>query len=355
MSKFIPTRRGNPCPVCDKTNGHCKQNQDDPDYWLCAGRLDAGLYEVLNGYKCLGDTSDRGWKQFKLVSSIDAERSPHTRLSLKPGKPKAKAHSTHSVLSVEARDKAIRLLCQHFGLLTKHSQSLRDRGLSDSQIKSRLYFSIIPDRPVPHGIPANLPGIYDGKLQSAGIGYACVTFDPLGKATGWQIRLDNASKNKYRWAKGKASCHLVNGELPITSVYPVEAVRHSSIGVCEGVNKSWLAANRLRQVFIGASSANFAASPEQTAEHLAAAAFKLGSQTIDFYPDGGAVSNPNVIKCYQRSWQLFTQLGYQVRVVWWNQVDKNSPDCDEIDSLEQVQYLSICEFEAICSEHGGLG
>jgi hypothetical protein len=305
--------------------------------------------EIVNGFKCIGHTRDRLWGQFKLDNS--QEWSEQRRLEWQQENQRRRNEQASEneelakgALSIEERDRAIRRLHSHFGLSARHREDLQRRGLSNSQIDHLLYFSITPNQEIPFGIPANFPGVRDGQIKAAAPGYACVTFDPSGKASGWQIRLDDATGNKYRWAKGERSSHLSNGELPITSAYPVGETKHSAIWACEGVSKPAIASHRLGIVALGAASANFTASPQQSQEHLKKAAEFLKTQEIILAPDGGAVSNPNVLSAYKRSWKLFTKLGYQVRVAWWGQVTKDKPDVDELDSLEAIKLITPKHF-----------
>ena len=97
---------------------------------------------------------------------------------------------------------------------------------------------------------------------------------------------------------------------------------------------------------LGAASANFTASPQQTEEHLKKAAEFLKTKEIIFPPDGGAVSNPNVVSAYKRSWELFTKLGYQIKVAWWGQVTKDGDDIDELNNLSTINFISTEEFLA---------
>jgi hypothetical protein len=312
--------------------------------------VDTRKGESVSGYKCLGTTRDGAWGQFKLHEENPNKEDAEQKRSYREfAKRKEREELAKGALPIEDRDRAIRKLHSHFGLAQRHREDLQRRGLSDSQIENRLYFTINPNQEVPFGIPANLPGVRDRQIKSAGPGYACVTFDPENRATGWQIRLDDASDNKYRWAKGERSSHLTNSELPITSAYPVGETNHSTIWACEGISKPAIAANRLGIVVLGAASANFTASPQQSEEHLQKAAEFLKTQEIIFAPDGGAVSNPNVLSAYKRSWELFTKLGYQVKVAWWGQTTKDKPDVDELDSLEGIEFITPKHFWDICN------
>jgi hypothetical protein len=312
---------------------------------------DAKKGEIVGGFKCIGRIKNGLWAAFKPDNSSEWTEQQrlewrHENQRRQQQKAKEWENLAKNALAVTARDTAIRKLHNHFGLSGQHREDLRKRGLTDSQIDHQLYFSVTPNQEVPFGIPANLPGVRDGQITAASPGYACITFDPKGRATGWQIRLDDAVDNKYRWAKGEASSHLENGELPITSIYPSE-IKHPGIWAGEGILKPAIAAHRLGIVAIGAASANFAASPQQTEEHLRAASERLGgTKEVIFAPDGGAIGNPHVLKAYRRSWELFIQFGYDVKVAWWGQFLKTDKDIDELIDYSQVEYITPEEFLA---------
>ncbi len=343
-NKSVPTSRKNECSVCADTTGKCRFiHSPDGEFILCWLSSSAKLLEVINGYRCIKESGPTNWATFTLASDANINREELTRkrqereLILQ----QAREELAKGALPIDDRDKAIRRLCRHFGLSARHAEDLRSRGLNDTQIESQLYFTISPNQEIPFGTPANLPGIKNRQIKAAGPGYACITFDPQGRATGWQIRLDDATGNKYRWAKGERSSHLANGELPITSIYP-DTINHPAIWICEGISKPAIAANRLGAIFIGAASANFTTSPQQTEEHLIAASERLGTKEIIFAPDGGAVGNENVLKAYKRSWELFSKLGYEVKIAWWGQTTKDHPDIDEFDGFdfESVELIS---------------
>lgn len=345
---LTPTAKSNPCPVCGDTAGKCRQGREDENYWQCMTYADTRKGEIVNGFKCIGHTRDRLWAQFRFDNSqewSEQQRLEWQRENQRRQQQKAREDEelAKGALPIEDRDRAIRRLHSHLGLSHRHREDLQRRGLTDSQIERQLYFSITPNQQVPFGIPPNLPGVKDARIKAASTGYACVTFDSQGRATGWQIRLDDATDNKYRWAKGEHSSHLTNGELPITSAYPSE-IKHPGIWICEGISKPAIAANRLGIVTLGAASANFTACPQQTEEHLEKAAEFLKTQEIIFAPDAGSVSNPNVLSAYKRSWELFSKLGYQVKLAWWDQVTKDTDDIDELNNLSVINFISIEDF-----------
>jgi len=347
MSNPIPTSKSNPCPICGEIKGKCRQGREDQNYWQCMTYADTRKGETINGFKCIGLTKDHQWAQFKPDNS--QEWTEKQRLEWQREKPrqqnkKARAEEAlrAKALPIDERDKAIRLLHQHFGLSARHREDLNKRGLSDEAIEKNLYFSITPNQKVPHDISANLPGIKYGQIKAAGSGYACIAFSPNSKATGWQIRLDGVTENKYRWAKGEASSHLSNGELPITSAYPQE-LKRSFIGMCEGILKASVAAEKHGQIMLGASSANFPL--QQLQEHLDAASSHLGgNKRVEFATDAGCLSNYHVMKRYASEFEKIRKCGYEPVVVWWGQIEKSAGDIDEISDLSAVKYISTDEF-----------
>ncbi|MEP0879226.1 hypothetical protein NDA00_25860 [Funiculus sociatus GB2-M2] len=80
---------------------------------------------------------------------------------------------------------------------------------------------------------------------------------------------------------------------------------------------------------------------------LAALAQELGIQTIEFYPDAGALQNRQVMRQYRATWKLLRKWGYGVQVAWWGQTTKASPDIDELEADASISWLSAAQFEAL--------
>jgi hypothetical protein len=333
---ITPTKVHNPCGVCDDISGKCRQGTDDLNYFQCMTFADTKKLEVINGFKCIVEAGDSDWAQFKPATNESNGIGFSPRVIRK-----AKAKDYSSALGINELDKGIRALASHSGLSDKHLVNLKTRGLPDPAISRGLFFSVTPNAKVPPGIPNSMPGVKFGKVRAASEGYACVSFDPMGRATGWQIRIDGATENKYRWAVG---CHLKNGELPISSAYPTE-LKRSAIGMCEGFLKASVAAEKHGQIMLGASSANFPI--EQLQEHLDAASAHLGdTKRVEFFVDAGCLSNRHVMKRYTSEFEKIRKCGYEPVVVWWGQLEKSAGDIDEIADLSQVKYLSTDEFLA---------
>ncbi|XGW00855.1 MAG: hypothetical protein ACAF41_33295 (plasmid) [Leptolyngbya sp. BL-A-14] len=76
----------------------------------------------------------------------------------------------------------------------------------------------------------------------------------------------------------------------------------------------------------------------------------MGTQTVEFFPDAGAIANRQVMRQYRRTWKRLRQLGYQVRVAWWGQDTKAAPDIDELaelDALTSLTWLTTAQLEAL--------
>ncbi|NMG09743.1 plasmid replication protein, CyRepA1 family [Brasilonema sp. UFV-L1] len=347
---FKPFGKTNPCPVCGSNNSACRYSTDDVNFIQCHTNASARKLERINGYICVKEAAGHT-ASFKLDNSQGSEKHQVDWEAKRQAREKRKEQQTHKseTLSIAERDKATRQLHKYFGLSTKHRQNLRERGLTDSQIDAGYFFSVAPGDDLPFGVPENYPGAKDGKLLVAGTGFACPTWTVDGLISGWQVRLDNETEGRYRWAKGNSSSHLPNGELPITVIRPTE-VRHKFVADIEGILKPYITAQKFGIVCLGASGGNITSSPEQLKDTIA----KLNITEILDFPDAGDVRNRNVMQRRVAKYEFYHSLGLQVRVVWWGQITKNGRDIDELEALNGITILTVEEFLAIARLCGGL-
>jgi hypothetical protein len=330
MSRDFTPLKSN-CPVCNGARKDCRQSR--------SSNLIFCRYTDANpiGFKFIKeDVHGFGvWAEAKADEWSQEQREEYQRR--KRERERFEQQQLSDTLSIPDRNRAIKKLHKYLGLGSKHRENLRERSLTDAQIEAGYFFSIHLNQELPPGIPANLPGVIRGKLATKVSGFACPAFDVHGRLIGWQLRVDNATDNKYRWAKGWKSSHLPNGELPLTVCRPIDGVKRPGVGLAEGLPKSFVAAQRLGQIFIGAAAANFAGSPEQFKESIDA----LKPETITLYPDAGAVANPHVMGQYRRTIELLSSWGYTVNVAWWGQTDKSHSDVDELTGTEAIAYISV--------------
>ena len=196
---------------------------------------------------------------------------------------------------------------------------------------------------------------------------------------GFQLRSRTSDSQRYSWLTGKTkkrpagpTPHLSNGELPLVVHRPFDSLRltpfdrlrgqaaqgppqaatREAIALVEGLGaKPFILAQRLGLVTIGAAGGQFASSPETLKQTLA----QLNCNTIEFYPDAGAVQNTKVLRQYRATFKLLKSWGYSVRIAWWGQDDKRvHRDIDELEDISTIQLLSVSEFEAIAAKYNRL-
>jgi hypothetical protein len=244
-----------------------------------------------------------------------------------------------NALTIPDRDKALRKLSQSLGLSRRHKQSLLDRGLTLSQIESGLFFSVYPNDDVPPGIPPNLPGVIGGKIAAGGVGIACLAFDSEGRAIGYQIRLENVTDSKYRWAKGLTSSHLASGELPISHI--INDKESDRVWLSEGILKPFVAAHKHGINAIGAAGGHFSGAANQIKNAIET------YREVIISPDAGDINNPQVMKRWSKEITFLESLGKSLLIAWWGQKTKNDDDIDELENLDQVEFLTPSQFLAM--------
>lgn len=359
MSRFIPSSKHAPCPICGDTQKKCRSKEDEGKLFvLCMTVGNASKGEVVSGFKCVNPNGKDAWGS-TWVEATENDENYSPEAAQKHRQQREKAERRHqaflrSGLRRGDRSLNVRKLSEGLGLTQEHRRALQGRGLSNEAINKGYFFSVTPGQFVPKGIDARTPGVsgFGNKLAFGQTSLACPAFDTQGNIIGYQLRLDEATEGKYRWAKGKYPSHLCNGELPLTVARPVNE-KASRIGLCEGILKPYIAAQIHQKIFVGASGANFASSPEQLKLYLAELSRELETKELEFYPDAGSVSNTHVIRSYRKIFDLLESFGYDIRVAWWGQAKKEDRDCDEIAASTPIQLLSLSDFEDICIQHGG--
>ena len=339
MTRFNPSKVNNPCPICGDITGDCR-TQDD--LILCHSFIeqDSGIA----GYKFLKTSSNSVWGVHVPDNGKEFDREKYERyLAQKAEQEKNKKQFLlDNALDADGRDKAIRKLSRYVGLSDSSREDLRRRGLSDRQIEAGLFFSIDPWMRLNLDLPDNLPGIHwkGDRFATKDSGYACPIFDSQGRAIGWQLRVEGATKgNKYKWAKSNFSSKLPNDEYPIIHI-PSLNNPHCLV-LTEGILKPYIAANKLNLSVCGASGGYFAGSSQQFA------LIQANYEVLAIAPDAGDVLNPQVMQRWEKQISFLKSFNKPIKVLWWSQVDKNQhQDIDEIDieTFSKVKYLTTKEF-----------
>lgn len=348
MAKYLASSRRNPCPICDDMSGDCRST--DTGLILCHSFIDRHQDPCHPDWDYRKPDRSGIWGIFSPRRDDQPQHSRDYWLEnaqrIKAKREQEKLERGKRALSIDDRDKWLRVLSAEMGLTDGDRQRLRDRGMTDDQIAAGLFFSYQPGRKVSDAIPENLPGIRWGKLAGRHPGIACIAFDVDGKAIGYQVRLNNATTGgKYRWGYGQTSSHLPNGELPLNVAKATNRVL-PHIGLSEGLLKPFVAACRLGIDCIGAAGGNHAGSPEQLKTAIDSLLTDDPEQFILLFADAGAILNKNVLRQYQATVKLITDWGYgdRLRFGWWGQITKDGQDCDEIDPDTAIDYLTAEQF-----------
>ena len=329
--------RSNPCPVCGEASPDCRYSTDgDGELILCHSHIDFDPNHPDWHY--LGVASNGVWGKFVPRKDRDFDRTEWEAKKLERERSRLERQKEHAKnsLPIPDRDKALRNLSQSLGLSRRHQKALLDRGLSESAIESGLFFSIYPNDDVPPGIPPNLPGVINGKIGASGVGIACLAFDSEGRAIGYQIRLENVTDSKYRWAKGVESSHLADGELPIT-VIP-NGKDKSQVWLSEGILKPFVAAHKHGLNAIGAAGGHFSGSANQIRNAIGP------YRELILCPDAGDINNHHVMLRWEKQINFLQSLGKSVLVAFWGQKTKDDDDIDEIGNLESIEFITPSQF-----------
>jgi hypothetical protein len=327
--------RSNPCPICGEASPDCRYSTDG-ELILCHSHIDFDPQHPDWHY--LGVSSNGVWGKFVPRKSEAFDRTEWEAKKAERERDRLERQKEHAknALSSPDRDKALRTLSQSLGLSRRHQKALLDRGLSESAIEQGLFFSIYPDDDVPPGIPPNLPGVIGGKIKASGVGIACLAFDSEGWAIGYQIRLENVTDSKYRWAKGLSSSHLADGELPVTII--PNGKDNGQVWLSEGILKPFVAAHKHGINAIGAAGGHFSGSPNQVKNAIAS------YRQLILCPDAGDINNPQVMLRWSKEIKFLESLGKSVLVAFWGQKTKDDDDIDEIGNLESIEFITPSQF-----------
>ncbi len=356
---YTPTRRGHPCVHCSDELGKCRTHKTGQMH-LCVSLADCKKGEKSQGYIVIGSTADGRWAQLLPNNGKDcSSRIEDLRRQSERQQERAKLERLAGEMPASERHKHYGDILSQLTLNPEDKADLLRRGFNDDQILRCKFKSIDQWQKLNKTYPANLPGInkYGNGLLSHSAGYVCPIKDENGLIVGLQIRkqqLADGDDQRYYFLSKDGSIRL-NDQIPLTLLVPTER-KSQRVGLTEGLGtKPFLTCERLGIPVIGASGGMWAASPNHLERYLAKLEVKPGDEII-LFPDAGAVQNPSVINQYKRTTNLLTSWGYVVRFAWWAQVDRTFLDIDELEpeQFDNIRYLSVSEFKALCIKWKGL-
>ncbi|MGB6295730.1 MAG: plasmid replication protein, CyRepA1 family [Rivularia sp. (in: cyanobacteria)] len=361
-SRPVPTNRHNPCPICEDIKSNCRILADETIF--CHGFVDAAKGERINGYVCVKPES--GHTATFRPDNFDEWRSGQRIARPIKRAPKQK-DSTRNLLPISQRNAAYRAITAKLQLSLNHTIQLKEkRGLSSLEIDFAYSKGWI--RSWNRGQLVNVDNQVAGVNPNThkllgGDGIAIAATDGDQFITGFQIASDNRDKfAKYFWLSsanhGGNSPHLPNGELPLFIWKHPQAKEINEVWLVEGALKSLITAlklwfrdnHRTDIMVIGAAGGNFAGSRATLKEALTGTECKK----IKLQPDAGAVANPHITGNYRKIINSLVNDGYSCTIGWWGQSTSCFPDIDELESFENIAYLSTKEFKELCVKWGGI-
>lgn len=324
-----------PCVVCGDLKGKCRETEDQ-GLLLC---MTGG--NPPSGYQDIGPDRSGQWTQYRRIAIDNSAQEP---------------------LSIQERDRQYRLMLAQLTLNDADRVDLERRGFTPEEIEACQFKSVTQWQHLPEGLLSTaLPGVLPGGTLNTQPGYLNPVPDADGLIIAFQLRLaEPGDEGRYRWLTSKTKTNQagarahVEEELPLAFHNPIIKegwAIEPEIGLCEGTGtKPFLAANRLRRRMIGAAGGNFASSPKALEAALRSKVHDSGK--VIFYPDAGAVSNIQLLKTYQRTFELIEALGYRLVIGWWGQVEKPAGDIDELNQqqINQIREISVEQFWELCPE-----
>ncbi|TWH62699.1 hypothetical protein [Dulcicalothrix desertica] len=308
------------------------------------------------GFQFIGNTKDGSWGMY-VERQSNTEESNARRQELEQiarARKDTERKQFPRLLSTSERDGAINQILSQLNLFSNHREDLLSRGLTEEQINQGMFKSVVQWQKLDWAVNYKLAGVsINGDSLITQAGYLCPVWAPNGEIITWQLHSDDVESGKYKWASSQTknrpngpTSHLTNGELPLTCCRPIGGTTSKRVRLNEGILKPWITAQKRGEIILGTAGGNFAGSPQTLESYLDQLAIELGGiEEIILEVDAGAVANRQVMRQYRRTYQLLKKLGYELKVGWWGQYTKGTPDPDEYDGA--ISIITWSQFEAI--------
>ena len=345
-SRFVPTNRHNPCPVCDRDDGACRIQGD---LIHCFTYADARLKDVVSDYICV-KTASGHTATFKELDSKFESQPKKFVISRTPTVVAGSVAETESVLSLslEERDTHYRRLLGMLSLNQSDREELRSRGLNDSQIDSGMFRSIEKYHKLDACFPANLPGIVatgikKSKIIVSGDGILCPILQN-GLIVGFENRqthLKEGDKNRYKLLSSDGSIKI-QGELPIP--YISVSTEQKRVYAVEGKGMKPNVLALRHGVGVVGYGRHMHLNLIQTDRILAL----LDKESeIVLCLDAGDVLNKFVYEKWIAEYEFLQAKGFKTYFGWWEQATKNDCDIDNLDSLDKIELIDLQALQAL--------
>lgn len=338
-SKLATVTHSNPCPICgskqscaisgDKTTALCKNSN-------------ANKGDIVGSYRCV-NTQNKNSHCTHTFIKIDANLTTTN----KP--PKTELPE----LCTEERNTYYRELINELRISEADKKHLIEvRGLTEEQIKEWQFRSVAPNHPIKGNYPQNLPGYRWDKKQLAisGRGILCPIYQ-IDQIVGCKVRLTNKrGDQRYTCVSDKNyTQYHIQGEQPL-AVLTLAENYDSGVWVAEG-NELKPAIIRLKYNIPVLGGARYWHSSKIQANKFLPE-IKTKSNIINLCLDAGDIKNTNGISVkWYKEYKFFESQGFEVRFAWWGQASKEDNDIDELNNLENIEFINLDSFKELLKEH----
>jgi hypothetical protein len=294
---------------------------------VCSGKL--SISDTTGAYTCF----DNGCKREEIIAAIglpeEEKDQKYKDAANRRNQERQEAERTRRqrLRTESERDIQWQQIISSTFLSDRHRAEMESRGYTNEQIVRSQARSLSKGRVIP--------------ITSA-----------TGKFVGSQIIKDAENEDKAWY--GIPGTHKLKetNELPLAVVYPDDPIQEI-VAICESVcDKPHRASAILNMVTIG--STRLGTQPVDLVRSIATIKDRLGWDKIEYrlLPDGGAVINHHVMSSYRTLERQIKKLGGELKVGWWNQINKSDGDIDEIDPVvvESIHWINFSEFEAISAK-----
>lgn len=316
------------CPCCDENprKKHLNINLEKDVFRCPRCGFSGGMFDLYAYYSGV----DRRKAREALLARLNIEDTGGNPTQTKRNA-KKKVSDECPITDVDTRDETYRALLDKLSLASDHKENLLARGLTEDEIERRGYKTmpvagnaILAKQLLSEGkYLAGVPGFYhetDGRWSFVHErrGILIPARDPNGKIQGLQLRMDNASKRKFRWISSigkldgtKAECwtHLAGDpqRTVILTEGPLKAdIIHQLTGdtvlAVPGVNSL----NHLEEALVYLK--------EQGTVHI------MTAFDMDY------LTNPNVENGYTRLREVLSRVGIQYGTYLWDPQYKGLDD-----------------------------
>lgn len=366
MTSLYPTNRKNLCPICENSNGNCRTHAEE-ELILCMTYLDTKKFDVIDGFKCLGQTKDGTWAKFKPVELDTYQRNEQhdpERLNRQAREKTEKLarekieleYQFNQTLTPELRHKEYsKLLDELEKLHPVDKADLVARGFTEAQIEESLFKSVEKYQQLTGEYHPGLPGINRyNQIVAVDSGYVIPLKSYHGFITSLQLRLRNpVNTGRYRWVNNSKDRTILKLAIPGKGFEPVlenplaifKPEKPDCIWLTEGTGaKPFLTSQRLNALVVGAAGGQFLSSKNQFETAIKRAIADYGALPIRIALDAGDVDNSVVRNRWVEIARFLQQLQYDFKFAWWNQVNKTDCDIDELEDLTKIEFISFEEF-----------